>query len=223
MKDYRLGDCFIGQGVRRFQHVQFWEIKLEPDCDLDAMELCLRKLITDASQQCKKIEIFAADKNTAHLVERLGFHYRGKKTGSCKIEDNYYDEIGVDLSFFNIQDARELLTLYATHEYQQKRILSALKQCQEAIRKAFSEKQVDSYSALYLENMAFQMIREGLGEPAIRRYGQKNQEPQPWHALIAELPRVLKEDFIHLEKLTTKSVNESVAESSHRKDVKKGR
>jgi putative acetyltransferase len=218
-KDKKLGVCHFAQGVRRFGHIQFWEIKLEPGCDLSAMEACLRKLACDAAQQCKKIEIFIADKESAQLVEALGFHCRGKKTGSCKIGNNYYDEIGVELSFFNIQDAKELLKISVTEEYQALRVASVLNKCQEDIHSALSERQIDQYAALYLENMAFQMIREGLGELAIHRYGQKDQDPQPWHALIQELPIQLKEDFIHLDKLTTKTyVNEPVKESSLRNE-----
>lgn len=204
-KDKKIGVFAFAQGVRRFGHIQFWELKLEPDCDLPAMATCFRQLACDASQHCKKIEIFVSDPESARLLQMLGLHCRGKKTGARKIGNEYYDEIGADLSFFNIQDAKELLSIYTIDEYQTKRVSSALNKCQEDIHNALSENQIDQYAALYLENMAFQMVREGLGEMAIHRYGQKDQEPQPWQVLIQELPALLKEDFIYLDKLTTRS------------------
>lgn len=168
------------------------------------MEVCLRKLFCDAAQQCKNIDIFIADKDAAKLVETLGFHCRGKKIGSCKIGDDYYDEIGVDLSFFNIEDAKKLFTLYVSDTYTMAQLSSALTRCQTDIQVALAAKQIDQYAALYLENMAFQMVREGVGEKAIRRYGLADQAPQPWNALIQKLPGNLLESFIHLDNLTTK-------------------
>ena len=158
-----------------------------------------------ASSQCKKIEIYIADNDCAQLVESLGFHCRGKKKGSCERNGSYYDEIGVDLSFFNIEDAKELLNLSVTDNYQIARVSSALNQCQTVISNALSENEIDQYAELYLENMAFQMVREGLGELAIRRYGHMHQEPAPWSSLIQELQGSLKEKFINLDSHTTKS------------------
>lgn len=214
-RDNIIGVCTFAQGVRRFSHIQFWEIKLEPGCDLSAMEACLRQLACQAAQHCKKIEMYVADKVTAALLEMLGFHCRGSKTASRKIGDDYCDEIGVDLSFFNIQDASEFLHTLTMDKHLVKRMLSALNKCQKSILRAHSEKQLDQYSVLYLENMVFQMIREGLGEIAMRRYGQKDQEPPPWHKLIHQLPSSLKEDFIRLEKLISNTcVNEPTQQSS---------
>lgn len=197
-----IGVCHFSQGVRRFEHIQFWDIQLEQDCNLQAMETCLRQLAALASQHSKKIEIFIADKDISQLAENLGFHCRGMKTGSRKIGEEYYDEIGVELSFFNVQDAMELLAISVTESYPLLRIKNALHKCQEAIQHAHSEQQIDPYKMLYLENMAFQMVREGVGEIAIKRYGQQNQ---PWNTLINQLPETLQESFIQLDALTTKT------------------
>ena len=165
--------------------------------------------------------MFIADKNLAELVEIMGFYCRGKKTGSRKIDNQYYDEIGVELSFFNINDAKELLKISVKDEYQNLRVTSALDKCREGIHSALTEKCIDQYTALYIENMAFQMIREGLGEIAIHCYGQKDKDAQPWYALIQELPASLKEDFLHLDKLTTKTyLNEFTEEYSVKKNLK---
>jgi hypothetical protein len=201
-KDKIVGVCHFSQGVRRFEHIQFWDIQLEQDYNFIAMETCLRQLAANASQHCKKIEIFIADDNTSQIAKKLGFHCRGMKTGSRKMGEVYYDEIGVELSFFNVQDAMELLSISIDDQYQMLRIKNALNQCQQYIQHAYSEQKIDNYKMLYLENMAFQMVREGVGEIAIKRYDQHNQ---PWSALIKELPESLQDSFIRLDALTTKA------------------
>lgn len=204
------GECSFSQGVRRFGHIQFWEINLEPGCDLGAMECLIRQVALEQADKCKKIEIYTSDATTARLVENLGFHCRGAKIGSCKIGNDYFNEIGVDLAFFNITDAKELAKIYVTDEYQSKRLNALLSECSKSINESLANNAIDKYTALYLENMAFQMVREAVGEVAIRRYGQAGQLAAPWHQLIEELPLDLKNQFIKLDQITTKSFKPEV-------------
>ena len=199
------GQCVYIQGVHRLSHIQYWELELNSDNNLKAIEVFIRKLVCLTRAESKKIEIYAHEKNTQKLLESLGFHCRGKKIASCIISNNYYDEIGLDLSFFDIQDAKKLLGIYLKDGYQIKKILFVLSQCYDGISHALSKGQIDRYAALYLENMAFQMIRESIGELTIRRYGQQNQEPQPWESIIEQLPDTLRVYFLDLDDLTTKT------------------
>lgn len=191
--------------MHRLSHIQYWELELNSDNNLKANEVFIRKLVCLTRAESKKIEIYAHEKNTQKLLESLGFHCRGKKIASCIISNNYYDEIGLDLSFFDIQDAKKLLGIYLKDGYQIKKILFVLSQCYDGISHALSKGQIDRYAALYLENMAFQMIRESIGELTIRRYGQQNQEPQPWESIIEQLPDTLRVYFLDLDELTTKT------------------
>lgn len=211
------GECSFSQGVRRFGHIQFWELSLEPACNLAVMEYFVRQLAVEQAGRCKKIEIYTSDKVLAHLVENLGFHCRGEKIGSCKIGNHYFNEIGVDFAFFNLADAKEIAAIYVLDEYQMKRINSVLGECNEYISQSLASQSIDKYTALYLENMAFQMVRESVGEIAIRRYGLMGQPAAPWRQLIEDMPIIIKECFLKLDQVTTKtflSSNNTMASSN---------
>jgi len=198
----RLGVCTFIQGERRYEHIAFWSIQLEADCDVLAMQACMRQLFCQVLPASKKIETYVADPKTLQLLEMLGFHCRGKKIGSCKINQIYYDEVGLDLGFFDIQAAKELLTQTVSHKenIEIKEINELLNHCHSTIQKALAANEIDNYAARYLENMAFQMIREGLGTPELRRYAQENA---PWNHLIEGLTDRFKKDFFHIANMIT--------------------
>jgi GNAT superfamily N-acetyltransferase len=175
--------CSLSSGVRRYDHIQFWNLQLESDCDPLVAQIILRELAVNASCQCKKIEIFTSDQNTLNILSKLGFHCRGEKIASRKIGNEYFNEVGVDLSFFNIEDAlRMLKTISEIEAYKRVQVSSLLTSCQTKIQAEFKEGNIDEYACLYLENIAFQMTREGL--TVTRLYDEKNA---PWAALVQQL------------------------------------
>lgn len=190
--------CNFSSGVRRYEHIQFWSLQLEPGCDLNAVQSFLRELAIVAVKKHKKVEIFTSDQNTLDVLAKLGFHCRGEKIASRKVGKDYFNEVGADLSFFNIDDAKKMLGLLKEADaYQLARVSSSLESCKKAILNGVAEGWVDQYAALYLENLAFQMTREGMGET--RLYSQHNE---PWSALIEVLPEKLKEVFVPLARAT---------------------
>ncbi|MFI4955756.1 MAG: GNAT family N-acetyltransferase [Gammaproteobacteria bacterium] len=204
--DEKIATFTFARWARRFSHIQYWEVQKEPMCDKLVLEACFRKLAFDASIHCKKIEIFSADQDLSDVLKNLGGHYCGTKKGGCKMGDQYYDEIAVNISFFNIKDALELMNIYVKNSEKELKASLALINCQKNIKKAFSENYIDKYAALFLENMAYHMVREGLGEGAIRRYGQEGQDPQPWDSLINALPSTIdKEAFENLNNIIFKA------------------
>ena len=44
--------------------------------------------------------------------------------------------------------------------------------CEQVINSALSQKNIDGFMAIYLYNLAYQMVREGLGEDAMRVYSR---------------------------------------------------
>ena len=192
-----IATCSLDAGVRRYAHIQFWDIQPEPDCDSTLLQNFLRELAVLASQEYKKVEIFVSNQEVLNATAVLGFHYRGQKVASRKVGNTYYNEAGVDLSFFNIKDTKEMLsTLEKKDGYQLAKVSSVLTNCEKSIEKIFENGQIDLYGKLYLENLAFQMTRESLGET--RLY---SEETAPFNKLIAGLPDMLKTDFISLANL----------------------
>jgi hypothetical protein len=154
----------------------------------------IRELAVSATKQYKRVEIFTSSQQTLDILSKLGFHCRGEKIASRKVGDDYFNEVGVDLSFFNINDAKQMLaTIDNADFYQLKRVSSALEDCEKAIRQEYEDKQIDQYTKIYLENMAFQIAREGMSE--VRLYSKENA---PWVALINALPEKLKVFFTSL-------------------------
>lgn len=165
-KNNELGVCEFKQGVRTFSHIQFWTIKLNPTFNLPAMEVCLRELICNASLQCKKIEIYTHELKIQQLLTALGFSCRGKRVASYKENGVYYDEISCDFSFFNIDDAKELLNNINDDVYSKKNflLLRLLDKHKETIQQAFNNKKIDKFASLYLQNYVYQNIRDSIAE-----------------------------------------------------------
>lgn len=175
-----VGTCKIENGVRRFGHIQFWSIELADDCNMEIAEQFLRHLLLDSKNQFRKVEIFSSDEKVIYLLEKIGFHCRGKKTAGRLFEDNYYNKTGADFGFYNINDAR--LVLSHSKLPGASSLDGVLTNCQNAIDEAFSSEKIDAFGKCYLENMAFQMVREVHSE---RLYQEDNA---PWAKLIQSLP-----------------------------------
>lgn len=190
--------CSLSSGIRRYEHIQFWFLQIEPGCNLNVVMAFLRELAMIASDKHKKIEILTSDQDAVEALAKLGYHYRGEKIASRKIGDHYFNEIAADLSFFGIDDAKKMLGLLKSADnYQLARVSSSLGSCQKAIQNAAAEGWIDQYAAFYLENLAFQMTREGMGETKLT-----NPTNAPWSGLIEALPEKLKAVFVSLAQAT---------------------
>jgi len=183
--------CQFSSGVRRYAHIQFWTLKLEPDCDPKVIQIFLRALAMKAAKTHKKIEVFTADRATVEILATLGFHFRGEKIASCKIDNKYFNEAALDLGFFNIADAKLMLEKLKITDVAP--LLESLEECHFAIQDALAAKEIDEYAQKYLENLAYQMTREARSETTLYMH-----EQAPWSALLDELPERLKEPFSSL-------------------------
>lgn len=170
-------ECYVEQiplctvrvidGYRRINHVQFWDIELHADVKTHSiyLEQALRQLAVRLSKKFKKIEISVCDKNTLTLIKKLGFYCRGIKKAGRKINNQFYDEVCADLSFFNIDDAIEMLNCFPIMEEKRKiRFIEQLNKCRAEIQKARQMNIIDDYLALYCENLCFQIVREQKSE-----------------------------------------------------------
>ncbi len=186
--------CKLDAGVRRYAHIQFWTVEPEPDCDHYILQNILRDLAVLSSKEYKKIEILVSNQVILDTTATLGFHYRGQKIASRKVNGIYYNEVGVDLSFFDTLDAKVMLkTIENKDDFKIAKVSSVLTNCRTKIEEAYEKNQIDLYGKLYLENFAFQMTREGLGET--RLYDETNA---PFNNLITQMPEPLKTVFINL-------------------------
>lgn len=188
--------CEKNSGVRRFDQIQFWSLKVEKDADKTAVENSIRQLVSESAKTHKKIELAASDQTTLDILADLGFHYRGETKASKMVDNTYYNEAGVDFSFYNIADAKKMLDTLKIKDlanFNKVKIKSKLTSCLIEIDAAFKKNEIDHYGCFYLENLAFQMTREGLGE--VRLY---NAETAPWSGIIESLPQSLKLSFTDL-------------------------
>lgn len=186
--------CNIENGHHRFKHIQFWSLEISDDIeDCKFLLTPLKQTIMDAAKNIKKIEIFSADARVNSLLQELGFHYRAKRTMGIKIGDKYYNTLGSDLSFYNIDDALKILSqpkkfLRANQETANKlEITESIEDIRTKIGLALESGLIDSYGQMYLENLTFQMTREATFESF---YPEDNA---PWHDLVRALPEELSE------------------------------
>lgn len=201
----------LKKGIRRFDHIQFCSITIENDVAIEQLKSALRALIVkSASEGYKKFEIFSANATVVEILRDLGFHYRGEKIASCKIGDQYYNELGADFGFFNIADAEKIIAKSTSlNPLQRAAFSSALTMCQEAIQQSFTNQKIDAYAKLYLENLAFQMTRECLVEKFY--HGNDEYHLSPWNTLIAKLPEQLNHAFVKLSDISTLEINNNPA------------
>lgn len=187
-----MASCTMDDGVRRFAHIQFWSVKIESNCNLQIAEQFLRELALESKKSFKKIEIYSHDPRTIKIMEQLGFHCRGERTASCLIGEDYFNETGAELSFFNIDNAFEVLN--HSKKQTEPAFINLLATCKSTIKADLLTHKVDNYGKAYLENLVFQMVREVHSEALYE------QGAEPWGRLIFEIPSNLacKE---HLENL----------------------
>lgn len=192
-RDKCIATCHMTHADLRLAHVQFWEIQLEDTTEAAAVETFLRKLAVLSAIKFKKVDLFVANKEIAEITMKLGFHCRGMKSASRKIGTTYYDELGLDIGFFNIEDAKSIIHMADQLENDVRTdLITSLTECNNNITKALQLDRIDQYAALYLENLAFQIIREQYSETCL--YDQYS----PWLILIEKLPPDLRSAFLKI-------------------------
>lgn len=185
--------CHQSLGSLRLAHVQFWEVEFKDTTEPAALETFLRELVVRSATQFKKVDMFVAHKEVADLTRKLGFHCRGIKCAARKIGAVYYDELGLDIGFFNIEDAKKIICLTNQLEKQvEVDLINSLTTCHAIITHTLQQDRIDKYAALYLENMAFQIVREKYTET--RLYNDYS----PWPDLVQKLPVELCSAFVKI-------------------------
>ncbi len=192
-KDKCIAVCQMTSGYLRMAHILFWEIQIEEFTDPAALESCLRELAVISATKFKQINLFVANKQVADITKKLGFYCRGMKSASRKIGTTYYDEIGLDIGFFNILDAKSIIYMADRIENNgQASLITSLTECNDTINKALQLNRIDQYAALYLEILAFQIIREKYTETRLYKLHS------PWLDLIEKLPSDLYSAFVNM-------------------------
>lgn len=160
-------------GEKRWDHIQFCMIELLPETDLAVAANFLRQELIRKVNICKKIEITTHDEAVIRLLEKLGCYYRGELIANFKEGDHYYNEAVFDISFFNTDDAIAHADFKDYETY--------LVDCHAAIKKDWDANKIDSFFVNFLENLAFQMVREKVGEAFY------TPENAPWQTLLDTL------------------------------------
>ncbi|KTD24983.1 Acetyltransferase (GNAT) family [Legionella lansingensis] len=175
-----------------FLSIQFHLLDHQPEATL-----ALQKILSDILEEgcVKKVELFTAELAVAELCRNTGFFVRGEKIASYYDDkEGYKNELGVEYSFFNIVDTQSLITAKMADPMKRESIASVLLSCSERIDALVKNKTCDSLGARYLENLVYQIVRDGLGLNKIFSLVDKR-----WIPLINEVPSALHNDLCCLQ------------------------
>ena len=185
----RIAICQTQDGSLRLSHIQFWEFIICSDITFEQLNYFLRYLACCAAQNFKVVALFTANKIIMDSAKAMGFFCRGIKRASRKINDIYYDELALDCEFFNINDANIILQKITDVKIKNK-FKNIILNCQIEILLAYQQAKIDNYGVYYLENLAFQILREQFSETQLY-----DQQSAPWSNLIHALPNYLQSSF----------------------------
>ncbi|KTD75111.1 GNAT family N-acetyltransferase [Legionella waltersii] len=178
------------------RHIGFISIQLHmPEQQSEATQ-ALQQILTDILQQnrVKKVELFTAEPAVAELCRKTGFFVRGETIASYYDDkEGYKNELGMEYSFFDITDAQRLITAKMANTEKRDRVSSALLNCSETINELIKNNTCDALGARFLENLIYQMVRDGLGPNKVFSLADKR-----WLPLIKEAPSVLQDDLSRL-------------------------
>lgn len=128
----------------------------------------------------KKLELFTHQDNAIALCQDLGFWMRGEKIASFCEGGEYYNELGVEYSFFDIDDAKLLLNSFKQDEG----ITDQLYTLQNIINLLEEDKSCDILGKNYLANIVYQIVRdELLDQKLFVSLGEK-----PWEQVLQQCP-----------------------------------
>ncbi len=191
---HKIGICTLTPSPNVVGHIAFLDVHLIESHTTGAMADCLRQISVMLKQaQFKKIEIYTHEKPVTDMLQTLGFQYRGEKVAALKIEGRYYNEAAVDLGFFNIEDAKSLLKTLEFDLSIRNDIFSTLDACKKSIEACQENKTLDDYTAIYAENLAYQMIENTFGK-------YPHYRSTDWESLISGLPEPAQTNFMEFSK-----------------------
>lgn len=186
--DYEPDDSVI-------QHIGFLSVNLHsPDHQSEATA-GLRKILLNLLEEgrVKKVELFTAEPAVAELCKNVGFFVRGEKIASHCEDEEYKNEVGVEYSFFDIQDAKKIIIAQVSDPIKRDSINEALSLCSKTITSLVDDKTCDIFAAKYLENLIYQMVRDELGPNKVFSLSDKR-----WQPLLIETPESLHNDLLRL-------------------------
>lgn len=142
------------------QHIAFLENLNVCHEDKKLCQAALRDALQFIFNQksVKKIELFSHQDKAIELCQELGFWVRGEKIASFCEKNEYFNEVGVEYSFFDIQDARSLLNTF----HQSEKIIFQLDALQNIIDLLEKDEKCDALGKNYLANIVYQIVRDEL-------------------------------------------------------------
>ncbi|QBR84465.1 GNAT family N-acetyltransferase [Legionella israelensis] len=172
------------------QHIGFLEnIRLHSDNKQQCLQ-AMRQAINFIAKEgnVKKLELFVSDPKIISLCQESGFWVRGECRGSLYHNGEYYNELGVEYSFFGIDEAREVLKSFEQHQLE-KLVIN----CQKEIQKSLEQGLCDELGACYMENIVYQVVRDELDKLKIM-----SLENKPWNSVIKDCPETVRTALIQL-------------------------
>ena len=104
--------------------------------------------------------------------------------------EKFKNEVGLEYSFFHIQDAKKLIKAKIPEE---NRIKTLGKSLQKLSEKIAALKNCDLLGKAYLENILYQMVRDELGPNKVFSLADKK-----WLPLLVQTPPELHKDLLFL-------------------------
>jgi hypothetical protein len=149
-----------------------------------ALKLILQKIMQEA--RVKKVELFTCNPIVIQICQQAGFFVRGEKIASHCENGSYQNELGLEYSFFTLEDAKKLIFSQINDANRKDTIENALLQCKNTINRLEANEVCDSLGSRYLENLIYQMVRDELGAQNSFSLTEKN-----WQPLLNSVPHAL--------------------------------
>lgn len=178
------------------RHIAFLSIQLHMQNHQSEATQALQKILTDMLEEnrVKKMELFTAEPAVAALCQQTGFFVRGETIASYyDNKEGYKNELALEYSFFNITDAHSLITAKVANIVKKDSIANVLLSCSEKIDQLIKQKTCDVLGARFLENLIYQIVRDGLGPNKVFSLADKRCLP-----LIKQAPSILHDDLRNL-------------------------
>ena len=162
---------FLDNFLLHFQDMQLCQ---------DALRMSLQ-FIADLGQ-VKKLEFFTSDPKIVSLCQNLGFWVRGERIASYYDNGHYSNELGVEYSFFGINETTDFLNSFNLLE-KNPQLKESLQKCQQVIESLVEQSNCDQLGNKYLQNIVYQMVRDGLQD-----INYVSLKDQPWQNTIKQCP-----------------------------------
>ncbi|KTC98091.1 GNAT family N-acetyltransferase [Legionella erythra] len=177
------------------RHIGF--LTIQSAAPSDESVAALRQILSELLQEgrVKKLELFTESPAIAKLCQTAGFYVRGEKIASYfdEQQQTYKNEVGLEYSFMALDDARSLIAAKMTDSVKRKDIDKMLVHCQSLIHELAKKEGYDALGICYLENMAYQVVRDGLDAVKIISLADRR-----WLPLVHKMPNGFKDELLAL-------------------------